>query len=229
MAVIAGLDTKIPVTLFPVRIETRFAGPSAAPKLLVRLYPDDIHIDHHDALLRDDLADGESSRSWAAQSPAAPYRDDVDAALTSSWVGLPHPAALGPAPVVCAVIIGDDATGALTGVELDAWTEVLPNETGTAAVAANLSAPDARAPNVILMAMPPDVEQPWTEESLLSVVDEALELAECRLVDLDATRRVPALLPACYLAEYDENDLAVRRFLTDARTFPSRWVAGGGA
>jgi len=183
----------------------------------------------HDALLRDDLADGESSRSWAAQSPAAPYRDDVDAALTSSWVGLPHPAALGPAPVVCAVIIGDDATGALTGVELDAWTEVLPNETGTAAVAANLSAPDARAPNVILMAMPPDVEQPWTEESLLSVVDEALELAECRLVDLDATRRVPALLPACYLAEYDENDLAVRRFLTDARTFPSRWVAGGGA
>ena len=92
-------------------------------------------------------------------------------------------------------------------------------------VTANLSAPDARAPNLILLAVPPDVSRPWTQESLLSVVDEALELADCRMVDLDATRRVPALLPAVYLAEFDEDDLGIRRFLNVANTFPVRWVA----
>jgi hypothetical protein len=35
-----------------------------------------------------------------------------------------------------------------------------------------------RAPNLILLAVPPDTSTPWTQESLLSVVDEALELAD---------------------------------------------------
>src|SRR5262249_31219855 len=42
---------QLPITLLPVRIETRFAGTPTAPKLLVRLYPDDLHIDHHDPRL----------------------------------------------------------------------------------------------------------------------------------------------------------------------------------
>ena len=151
--------------------------------------------------------------------------DSVDAASAHAWVGLPFPAALGPAPVTSVVIVGDDASGAVTGIELDAWTEVVPNPTGTAAVTANLTAPDARAPNLILLAVPPDTSKPWTQESLLSVVDEAMELADCRMVDLDATRRVPALLPAVYLAEFDENDLGIRRFLNVANKFPVRWVA----
>ena len=45
------IDPKIPITMLPVRIETRFAGTPAAPRLLVRLYPDDAHIDHHDRRL----------------------------------------------------------------------------------------------------------------------------------------------------------------------------------
>ena len=56
--------------------------------------------------------------------------------------------------------------------------------------------------------------------ALLSVVDEALELADCRMVDLDATRRVPGLLPAVYLAEFDENDLGLRNFLRPGTYVP---------
>ena len=178
-----------------------------------------------EALLRDDLAGRASVGSWAAQTPAVPYVASVDAASARGWVGLPFPAALGDAPVTSAVILGDDATGAVTGVELDAWTEVIPNAVGTGAVTANLTAPDARAPNVILLAVPPDVTKPWTTEALLSVVDEALELADCRMVDLDAARRVPALLPAVYLAEFDENDLGIRHLLSVASSFPVRWIA----
>jgi hypothetical protein len=181
--------------------------------------------DLNEALLRDDLAGRTPVRSWAAQSPAAPYAEKVGAASAHAWVGLPFPAALGLAPITSVVIVGDAASGAVTGIELDAWTEVVPNPTGTAAVTANLSAPDARAPNLILLAVPPDTSKPWTDASLLSVVDEALELADCRMVDLDAARRVPGLLPAVYLAEFDEDDLGVRRFLNAADKFPVRWVA----
>ena len=179
----------------------------------------------NEALLRDDLAGRTAVHSWAAQSPAAPYVKTVAAEFAHAWVGLPFPAALGPAPITSVVIVGDDAAGAVTGIELDAWTEFVPNPTGTAAVTVNLSAPDARSPNLILLAVPPDITQPWTQESLLSVVDEALELADCRMVDLDATRRVPALLPAVYVAEFDEDDLDIRHLLNLANKFPIRWVA----
>jgi hypothetical protein len=178
----------------------------------------------NDALLRDDLAGSAPVRSWAAQTPAAPYVETVPAASAHSWVGLSFPGALGAAAIASIVVVGDAASGAVTGVELDAWTEVVPDPIGTGAVTANLSAPDARAPNVILIAVPPDITKPWTQESLLSVVDEALELSDCRMVDFDATRRVPALLPAIYLAEFDEDDLGVRRLLKAADTFPSRWI-----
>jgi hypothetical protein len=179
----------------------------------------------NEALLRGDLAGRAAIGSWAAQTPAAPYVASVDTASAHRWVGLPFPAALGDAPVTSAVILGDNVSGAVTGIELDAWTEVVPIAAGTGAVTANLTAPDARAPNVILLAVPPDITKPWTTEALLSVVDEALELANCRMVDLDAARRVPALLPAVYLAEYDENDLAIRNLLNVTNKFPVRWVA----
>lgn len=69
-AVVAGAEppeTRDPVLLLPVRLETRFAwqDPSdparhtfvrpattvATPLLLVRIYPDDVHVDQHDAVL----------------------------------------------------------------------------------------------------------------------------------------------------------------------------------
>lgn len=112
-----------------------------------------------DALMQDDLAGRAPAECWAAQSPAAPYVSTVDAAAAHAWVGLPFPAALGDAPVTSVVLVGDDASGAVTGLELDAWTEVVPHPTGTAAVTANLTAPDARAPNLILLAVPPDVSR----------------------------------------------------------------------
>jgi hypothetical protein len=179
----------------------------------------------NDALLRDDLAGRASLDLWAAQSPAAPYVTTVDTAAARGWVGLPFPAALGDDPVTSAVFVGENVNSAVTGIVLDAWTEVIPNAAGTGAVTANLMAPGARAPNVILLAVPPDITKPWTTEALLSVVDEALELADCRMVDLDATRRVPALLPAVYLAEFDENDLEIRHLLNVSSQFPVRWVA----
>ena len=47
----SGIDPQIPITMLPVRIETRFAGTLASPRLQVRLYPDDVHVDRHDPRL----------------------------------------------------------------------------------------------------------------------------------------------------------------------------------
>ncbi len=174
-----------------------------------------------DAMLRDDLAARATVGVRAAQTPSAPYVDGS----TLAWVGGVLAGPLGDAPVTSAVIIGDDANGVLVGVELDAWTEVVPAAAGNGAVTANLRAPAARAPNVILIGVPPDVTKAWTQEALLSVVDEALELAACRMVDLDATRRAPGLLPAAYIAEYDPADLDIHHLLGTASTIPVRWVA----
>jgi hypothetical protein len=231
-AVVEGSLTSLPADIVTgVGHQTSMLGPHRG--VLARWLQDSARVrpaagSLNEALLRDDLAGRASVGVWAAQTPAAPYIASVDPASARSWVGLPFPAGLGDAPVTSAVIVGDDV-GTVAGIELDAWTEVVPNPTGTGAVTANLAAPGARAPNVILLAVPPDVSKPWTTEALLSIIDEALELADCRLVDLDATRRVPALLPAVYLAEFDENDLGIRRLLNIANQFPVRWVAKGTA
>ncbi len=47
------VETTAPLLLLPVRLETRFMqpAPGAAMELLVRVYPDDIHVDTHEPLL----------------------------------------------------------------------------------------------------------------------------------------------------------------------------------
>ena len=45
---LTGVDQAVPIVLFPVRLETRFAGPDEAPVLRVRIFPDDLHIDDHE-------------------------------------------------------------------------------------------------------------------------------------------------------------------------------------
>ena len=43
--------------LFPVRIETRFVTDGNGPQLLVRIYPDEIHIDTHETALTKEEVD----------------------------------------------------------------------------------------------------------------------------------------------------------------------------
>lgn len=167
----------------------------------------------------------------AAQTPAAPYANAQGALPDRAWIGqaFPDGASLGGAPVMSVVLVGSgavDTERGWVGIELDSWPEMVPSMTGSAAIAANISAPDARAPNTCLLAIPADPDSEWTEEALFSVVDEALSLATCRAVDLDAARRIPALLPAIYLSEYEEPE-HWRDFVVNLKAYPMRYVAKG--
>ncbi len=152
-------------------------------------------------------------------------------AAARRWVGKAFPGPIGRQPVVSFVVVHDEelpaGAASAVGVEVDAWVEVVPDQGGAGAVAANLSSPDSRAPNTILLAVPGDLAAPWTQESLFSVIDEAMELARCRLVDLDASRRVPAVLPAIYISEFDDEVADWRDLVAQAVDFPVRYLAKG--
>ena len=187
-----------------------------------------------EALLHDELRGVDPVAIAAGQSPdvaGAVGPGDPPSVRTAArrWVGAATGTPLGRQPVVSFVALDDQdtpAAAAVTGVEVDAWVEVVPDRGGAGAVAANLASPDSRAPNTILVAVPSDLDAPWTQESLFSVIDEAMELAECRLVDLDASRRVPAVLPAIYISEFDEGQ-KWRELLHERVHFPERYLRKG--
>jgi hypothetical protein len=177
--------------------------------------------DLDEAVLLDELTGGPVLPLTAAQEPVFPYREATPA--TRAWVGDVHPLPLGEASVTSIVAVGSgNLDGDVTGIELDAWSELVPDRIAPGAVTANLAAPNSRAPNTILLGVPGDGQ--WTRSALFSLVDEALELADCRQVDLDAAKRIPRLLPAIFLSDYDEDDARPwRDILTSVTVDPARW------
>ena len=68
LGVLPGPD--VPLALLPIQIQTRFVTRAGQAKLLVRVYPDDIHIDSHEPLLT--AAEKEwGQRYWELIWPAA--------------------------------------------------------------------------------------------------------------------------------------------------------------
>jgi hypothetical protein len=77
---VAGLDGEFPIALLPVRIETRFVGEAGQRSLLVRVYPDDLHVDTHEPELTHDELDA-AQRYWDRVWRAGPNRDAERAAF----------------------------------------------------------------------------------------------------------------------------------------------------
>jgi hypothetical protein len=124
----------------------------------------------------------------------------------SGWLGSGLPAgAPSPDQPVTAVLI-DASTSyaagqAVSGLVVDEWGEQLPrrNADGTATVttgvAVNANAPNARAPQAVLLAVAPDANR-WTTQRLLAVLDETRELAQLRAVTLERQAVPSSVMPA---------------------------------
>jgi hypothetical protein len=107
---------------------------------------------------------------------------------------------------------------AVTGLVLDEWVELLPGadrlreatevspaplsppESELTGVAFHFDRPDAKAPQSVLIAVPPDPDRGWTAEGLLQVVRETCELAKLRAVDARDLPLLGSLLPAIRIA-----------------------------
>ncbi|HWT25646.1 MAG TPA: hypothetical protein VN213_19225, partial [Solirubrobacteraceae bacterium] len=101
---------------------------------------------------------------------------------------------------------GADPAAPAAGVVVDELTEVLPAGTETTGVAVHYDAPNARAPQSLLLAVHPDPFNPgvpWSWEMIEAMLEDTLELARFRAVDLDQLDHVGLVefLPAAYARE----------------------------
>lgn len=120
------------------------------------------------------------------------------------WLGLPidpaNPPAKGRVAFAC-FAQGDPATQTpYAGLLIDEWPERIPSTEQRAAVAFHYEEPKARAPQSLLLAVCPDNRAIWDDDLILGTLQETLELAKIRTVDLDSVLKVGQILPALYFA-----------------------------
>jgi hypothetical protein len=121
----------------------------------------------------------------------------------AQWCALPPPAgSVSPdgALSLIAYVPQPVATASpVTGFQVDEWVEVIPERQMTTGIAFNFDEPASQAPQVILLAVPPDDSPTWDISDLEAITREALELAHVRAVDpetLAAHTDLDQLLPA---------------------------------
>jgi hypothetical protein len=159
------------------------------------------------------LQSGPSLRPKVAQLP-------VRAADT--WIALDAPAGTAPrrgTSMVAIVAEGFQPSGAIAGLLVDEWVEVVPSAHETLGAAFHFDAPNAAAPNAILLAVPPEGIAAWDESALALTVQQALEQAMIRAVDPDAMPEVGHFLPALYFP-LNMRGAAIATDLFDARAVP---------
>lgn len=118
---------------------------------------------------------------------------------------------------------GFDPFGLVAGVVVDSWSETIPASTDTTGVGFHYDAPAARPPQTILLAVPPDVDQPnWTFDALFDTVREAVALARLRVVGPKEIDALGGYLPATYLPQNFTADVPTVNFfdLLAAHPFP---------
>ena len=136
--------------------------------------------------------------------------------LADDWLGAPLPPGVPSptAPVVSLIFDGAtkiDLSAPLIALSVDEWTETLPflerrgerptdpvDSRTTIGVALHADAPNAQPPQVLLLAVAPDMTKRWTAETLIALFDDTLSLARTRMVSYENLPLVGRILPAIY-------------------------------
>jgi hypothetical protein len=117
------------------------------------------------------------------------------------WLGLPLN---GTAPAAGRVAIEALCTGnpaaatPFAGRLLDEWVDRIPGDSTTAGLAFHYDEPMARAPQTMLLAVCPDSRPTWDLDLVRAILDETLDLAKVRAVDLSTIQEVGQILPTLY-------------------------------
>jgi hypothetical protein len=119
------------------------------------------------------------------------------------WLALPF-GDDGPADALVALAIhapsAFDPARSMAGLVCDEWMEMVPSATETTGVTFHYDAPGARAPQCILLAVPPERRlDRWDIDTLLDTVLEAASLTRLRGVAPAELLWTGGLLPAVYL------------------------------
>ncbi|MDR4477261.1 MAG: hypothetical protein R3B11_14825 [Nitrospira sp.] len=122
--------TTHPLLLFPVRVETRFVARRTGPgtDLLLRVYPDDIHLDSHEPALTEE--EERLGKEFWAHVAAAPAGTDRQEHIRQGWQRLTEQFGTTRAAWIAHVL--DPAQGRTVSRRNDSWTraphtQVLPD------------------------------------------------------------------------------------------------------
>ncbi len=135
------------------------------------------------------------------------------------WIGLPgkegKPLPGGKLSLIAHAPGTLDIKQSVAGVFIDEWVEVIPNASETTGLVFQYDQPNACAPQVMLLVVPPDPDnQPaWTIDTLPKVLAETLDLSHSRAVGPEALAELGQFLPALYFALNTEGDTITTDFL----------------
>ncbi|MGI8771234.1 MAG: hypothetical protein ACR2JE_07345 [Acidobacteriaceae bacterium] len=136
--------------------------------------------------------------------PSALLLGQLPAVANDTWLGLgidpAHPPDKGRVAFAC-IAAGDPLTqNSYAGLMIDEWPERIPSIRENAAVAFHYEEPKARAPQALLLGVCPDGRASWDDDLIIGILEETIELAKIRAVDLDSVQEVGQILPALYFA-----------------------------
>lgn len=133
----------------------------------------------------------------AAQSKPAGASDDV-------WVGAAGKSTnlsrFGGRTSWVMHVASESADDTLCGLLIDRWIEVVPAPIETTGVAFHCDAPQATAPQSLLLAVPPNPRQRWDAGALAAILIETLELSKLRMIDSERRASLGHFLPALLFA-----------------------------
>jgi hypothetical protein len=126
----------------------------------------------------------------------------------ASWIGAEPKAdedrVSGKLSLVLHAPIGTlDLTQKSYGLFLDEWVETIPNASEHTGIAFRYEDTAGEAPQTILVAVPPlplATGPTWDFDTLVAIINETLDLAKIRALDLESLDQVAQLVPATFLA-----------------------------
>jgi hypothetical protein len=98
----------------------------------------------------------------------------------------------------------------LAVVVLDSWSEMIPSKRRVVEAAFGFNAPSSRAPQAILLAVPPDEAKPLDTETLAHIVLEARESAHARMATPEDIEDFAALFPFAMLASQQPTGVGMK-------------------
>jgi hypothetical protein len=120
------------------------------------------------------------------------------------WLGLPidpaNPPDKGRVALACLTEGDPTSQDSYAGLLVDEWLDRIPSTQENASLAFHFTEPTARAPQALLLAVCPDSRKTWDDDILQAILQETLELAKIRTVDLGSVEQVGQILPALYFA-----------------------------
>lgn len=103
-------------------------------------------------------------------------------------------------------MLGDNLAVAV----LDSWSEMIPTKRHIVEAGFGFNAPSSRAPQAILLAVPPDESQPLDPETLAHIVLEARETAHARMATPDDIASYAALFPFAMVPSQQPTGVGMR-------------------